>query len=144
MRILGIDYGTKRIGLALSDDNGKIAFPRGVIRNSKNALSEVLDLIKKEGVSQVAIGKSVNSGGQENQVDALSRDFGEELSKSIPVAYVDERFTSHEARLREFGKADNLARKIKKVLLNEIDDHAAQIILQRYLDKEQIIGEAKG
>lgn len=144
MRILGIDYGTKRIGLALSDDNGKIAFPRGVIRNSKNALSEVLDLIKKEGVSQVVIGKSINSDGQENQVDVLSRDFGEELSKSIPVAYVDERFTSHEARLREFGKADNLARKIKKVLLNEIDDHAAQIILQRYLDKEQIIGEAKG
>lgn len=134
MRILGIDYGTKRIGLALSDDNGKIAFPHSVIRNSKNAVSEVTNLIQKEGVSQVVIGKSINSDGQENAVEILSRDFGDELSKSIPVVYIDERFSSHEARLREFGKADNMARKIKKVLFNKIDDHAAQVILQRYLD----------
>jgi putative Holliday junction resolvase len=136
MRILGIDYGTKRIGLALSDDSGKIAFPHGVIKNTKSAIVEVLDLIKKENISQVVIGKSMTSGGQENSVEALIKSFGDELSKSVPVAYVDERFTSHEARLREFSKADNLARKIKKVLLSDIDDHAAQIILQRYLDKE--------
>jgi len=138
MRTLGIDYGTKRIGLALSDDDGRIAFPHGVILNSKRILYEIVALVKEEKVERVVIGQSLTTAGLENTIEKMSRDFGVELEKFVGVDYIDERFTSHEARLREFGKGDTHARKTKKKILKVIDDHAAQILLQRYLDKKNI------
>ena len=56
MKILGIDYGTKRTGLALSDETGKVAFPYAVISNS---LDEIIKVIELEGVSEVVIGESI-------------------------------------------------------------------------------------
>ena len=53
MRFLGIDYGTKRIGLAISDDNGQIAFPKEIVLNDSNTFKKIGEIIKKEKIDEI-------------------------------------------------------------------------------------------
>ena len=56
MRFLGIDYGTKRIGVAVSDENGMLAFPKEIIQNDKNTFDKLSEIIKKEKTVSVTVG----------------------------------------------------------------------------------------
>jgi|JI10StandDraft_1071094.scaffolds.fasta_scaffold00903_15 putative Holliday junction resolvase len=137
MRILGIDYGTKRVGLAISDESESIAFPFRVIQNDGRFYETLLEIIDSESIGEVLIGASTTSDGQDNSLEAPRKELVDRLRQDIPVFEIDERFSSHEARLREYGDNSRSARQEKKILKEHIDADAAQIILQRYLDKKR-------
>ena len=126
MKCLGIDYGTKRIGLAISDEEGKIAFPRAILENKEGFIERIVEFIEKEKIERIVIGESVNTKGEDNkimeEVDALSLVLKNKTG--IFVAEEKEFFTSVEARRFQDG--------------GSVDDSAAAIMLQRYLDKQQL------
>ena len=137
MRYLGIDYGLKRVGLAISDDNGTLAFPNGIFPNNLNLFKEIGFILKKENIEEIVVGESTDLKGKHN---ALSKDIGIFIGEiearfKVPVFKQKEFLTSVEARGRE-GKGQNNARKTKKDTSKKIDDVAAALILQRYLDKK--------
>ncbi|MGH7249835.1 MAG: Holliday junction resolvase RuvX [Minisyncoccia bacterium] len=141
MRFLGIDYGTKRVGLAISDDNHKLAFPKEIIENTSDIFQKLSEIIKKENISEIVIGESVDFKGRAN---ALSRDInifvlGLEEKFKLPIHRQKEFLTSVEARRpKDNLKAKNEGgahKRIKKPRGNYIDAEAAALILQRYLDK---------
>ena len=125
MKLLGIDYGRKKIGIALSDDEGKMAFPREVILNDAHALPHVIELVEQEGVTTVVVGESTNYKGEENPVmDAIKR-FNKTLEKKtkVPVHLEPETLSTKEA--------EHIQERHDK-----IDASAAAIILQSYIDRE--------
>ena len=123
MRFLGIDYGTKRIGIAVSDENIILAFPKGILLNNLNIFKNIGEILKTENISEIVIGESVNFKGKENIVSKEIKTFISELKDkfNLPIHEQKEFLTSVEAR--RFQK--------KK----EVDDSAAALILQRYLDR---------
>lgn len=144
MKYLGIDYGTKRIGIAISDESGSIAFPKKIISHGQQNsgakfLEEILDLIKSEGVQSIIVGNSLDNTGGRNAIMEDVDAFVEQLHalSGLPVLLHDERFSSVMARSMEFGKSDTIANPRRNDIRAEhIDDKAAAIMLQRYLDKQ--------
>ena len=134
MRTLGIDYGAKRIGLALSDEGGKFATPLDVLTESVE--EKILKVIQSEGVEQIVVGLPLNMddtmGPQAKQTVAWARDLATKAGK--PLIFVDERLSSFIAeqhlidRKRAGGK---MTRGQKK---QRLDAHAAADFLQAFLD----------
>ena len=139
MRFLGIDYGTKRIGVAVSDENIILAFPKGILPNDLNIFKNLEEILKTENVSEIVVGESVDFKGQENVVSKEIEIFISELKNkfNLPVHKQKEFLTSVEAR-GEGGKEKNNDRKIKREGSKKIDDSAAALILQRYLDRRNL------
>ncbi|MCC7160497.1 Holliday junction resolvase RuvX [Candidatus Nomurabacteria bacterium] len=151
MRFLGIDYGTKRIGVAISDENGTLAFPKEIIKNDGNEISYIGEILKKEKVSEIIIGESVDFSGKLNALSGRIEVFILELKEkfNLPVHKQKEFLTSVEARrysnhggqARKSGitkKDSNPSQshsKIKQIKSGRVDASAAALILQRYLDK---------
>lgn len=135
-KLLGIDYGEKRIGLAISDENGVLAFPIEVLENNKNILEEMAKILKENQVSKIVIGDSKDQNGAPNPIAGEIENFIIVLQKkfSIQVERQAEFFTSFESMRRE-GKGRNNARKIKRIFEKKDDAKAAALILQRYLDR---------
>lgn len=126
MRYLGIDYGTKRIGLALSDRDGKIAFPYRTIAAGKHASEEISALAEKENAERIVIGIPIPlSGGSSNTAETAKR-FAKEVERVCkkPVALVNEFFTT------KMAKQSGVAREKR-------DMSAAAIMLQSYLDQNK-------
>ncbi len=125
MRLLGIDYGTKRIGLALSDEAGHFAMPHSVLSNTKETLVEVVNICLKEKVQTVVMGESSNYDSTPNPVMADIKTFATALADKAKcqVVFEPEFYTSQEAQ-RIIGK-DNL-----------FDARAAALILKSYIDKQ--------
>lgn len=123
MRHLGIDFGTKKVGLALSDEGGAMAFPHSVVPNDAALFDTVLGLIRKEGVMVVVMGRSTNLDGTANPVDTNIDVFGKKLEESgVQVVFEPEQYTSQEA-MRIQGRNDML------------DASAAALILNSYLTR---------
>ena len=142
MRFLGIDFGTKRIGLALSDENGTLAFPKEIITNDGEALARVMDFVQRENIGGIVIGESTNFSGRPNKLSSKIKIFTDELSRKIklPIHRQKEFLTSVEARRSKDGKKDSHISpshsRIKKKKSTEVDALAAALILQRYLDQK--------
>ena len=130
MRHLGIDYGTKKIGLALSDEAGTMGFPHGIVQNDSRALGEIEKLVKSERVERTVMGESIAPSGQENPVAKDARAFVEELSQRTGVAAVfePEMYTTQEAR-RDF-EGVHISRG------GNVDASAAALILTSYLSRD--------
>jgi len=131
MRCLGIDYGRRRIGLALSDPTLLIATPLVIIENRgiKKTVLQIMDIIKENDIQQIVVGLPLHANGDESEMSREAKRFGEVfVALGFPVEYVDERFTSFEA---ESIIGNN--RQSKKI----IDKVAASIILQIYLDERR-------
>jgi putative holliday junction resolvase len=132
-RILGLDFGTRRVGAALSDPRGLIATPLEVYerRNATLDAAHYRQLVEREGVERIVIGLPVHTSGREGDLAALARAFGEWLAgvANLPVTYYDERYSSREAdeALRSTG-LNASGRKARRDML------AAQILLQAFLD----------
>ena len=141
MRFLGIDFGTKRIGLALSDENGTLAFPKEIVLNDGETIKKIGDIIAKEKVSEIVIGESVDFSGKLNALSARIEVFILELKENfdIEIHKQKEFLTSVEARKSKDGKKDlspsQAHSKAKQIKSGRIDASAAALILQRYLDK---------
>jgi len=131
--ILGIDLGKKRIGIAVSDINQKIASPLRVIENMK--FIETLDILKKilteRDVCAIIVGDPINMDGSIGPKSQSSRSFIKNLSKDldIPILLWDERLSTVSAE-RSLLEADISRKKRQQV----IDKIAASIILQNFLD----------
>lgn len=141
MKYMGIDYGSKRIGIALSDEGGMMAFPRGIIDQTTQTLVQIIELIEREGVQAIVMSDSVDGQGNQNQIMAEAQKFSERLVEetSLPLYFQKEQFSSHEAaQLGGFGgyeKRNQANQQGRQKSREHIDDSAAAIILQRYLDK---------
>jgi len=134
-RIMSLDYGTVRIGIALSDPMQIIANPFKVIQNSgEEVFSEINSIIKSENVGKIILGLPVNLEGKDTKKTIEVRDFFEKLKNrfSIPIIYWDESYSSVEAEemLKKMGKSIKESRKV-------VDKFAASIILKSYLDSIQ-------
>ena len=125
MRYLGIDFGEKRVGVALSDEEGKIAFPKAVLANDSDLLRNIVDWCLKNVVDAVVMGESRDYHGKINEIMWKIDSFRQQLeTMGIKVVFEPEFMTSAQAS-RVTG-------------LNEmIDASAAAIILQSYLDKQK-------
>jgi putative Holliday junction resolvase len=125
MRYLGIDYGTKRVGIALSDEGASMAFPKGVVRNTSTLVEDIVYLCDEESVAGVVIGESNKLDGTPNPLmEDINRFIHKWKEKTqIPISLHPEFLTSHQAQ-QVTGKNDM------------IDASAAAIILQSYLDKK--------
>ena len=137
MRFLAIDYGAKRIGLALSDDGGTLAFPKEIILNDKQKLDTILGVIEAEHIDEIVVGESMDLSGKPNPIMIEIQNFIQELQVEciLPIHKQKEFMTTVEARGRE-GKEMNNDRKVAKEKSSAADASAAALILQRYLDKK--------
>lgn len=136
MRYLGIDYGSKRVGLSLSDEEGKMAFPYKILKNDLGLVDAIHNICGTEEVSAIVLGESQDLSGKPNKIMGSIEEFKRNLEGELdlPIYFEKEFMTTIEARGRE-GKEGNNARKIKKEEQKRIDDSAAALILARYLDK---------
>lgn len=135
-RVLGVDYGTTRIGLAISDGLGITARPLEVVR--REDLEKALGRIAEEyEVETVVVGLPTSLSGHEGNSATGARRLGDEIGGilRVDVVFVDERFTSRmaEAALLESG----MKRRDRK---GTVDKVAAAIILQTYLDAKRSSG----
>ncbi len=123
MRYLGLDYGAKRIGVAISDESGGFAFPKETLANDTRAMGAILEMIANEKVTAIVIGDARAASGAENPVTFEADRFAERLGEKIeiPMHRAWEAWSSVEAsRFAPKGAHDDAA--------------AAAIILQRFLD----------
>jgi putative Holliday junction resolvase len=132
-RILGIDFGTKRVGAAVSDPRGKIATPLEVYQRRDQAQDarHYQQLILEHEIERIVVGLPVHLGGREGTAAALARNYGDWLAQvtSLPVVYFDERFTTSDAE--DSLIAAGLKHSRRKGLRDML---AARILLQNYLD----------
>lgn len=138
MKYLGIDYGSKRIGLAISDEEGKLAFPSTIFPNTSHTMVEFQKFIEMHNIEACVIGESVDQDGNPNNIAISAKAFGEVIKAQLglPVFYEKEFFTSFEAHGRQ-GKERFNARQVSYEKPDMLDARAAALILQRFLDKQQ-------
>ena len=138
MKYLGIDYGTKRSGVAVSDDTGSLAFPLTTVPSNREALSAIAALVKENDVETIVIGESRNFQNEPNEVMEDIEQFKKDLSEltMLPVVYEQELFTSAQAA-RQF--APDGSRK-QNPSQDKLDASAAALILQSYLDRTRKTG----
>lgn len=135
-RVLGIDHGGRRIGVAMGETETGLAFARPAIavRSTEAAVSAVAALAAAEGVELVVLGLPLTLAGDEGRQASVVRAFGERLAASgLRVAYSDERLTSWEAGERLAGASPRPSRRPSR-RSGEVDSAAARLILQQYLD----------
>lgn len=138
MRYLGIDYGTKKTGLAFSDDSGTMAFPYAIVP-TEGLLRYLVELRQKESFQAIVMGHSQTGGGEDNPVMKDIYLFQKKLEEEfqIPVHLQNEFGTSaHIHRMNDFlsGTRSDTQRKTKKSTA-PVDAGAAALILQRFIDK---------
>lgn len=134
MRILGIDYGTRRLGLAISDEDETLASPLPMLRRSRSHNRDLMalrSLIRGRGIGLIIVGLPLNMDGSCGDMARNAESFAEELRKRtrLPVTCCDERQTTQEAE-RVLLEAD-LSRKRRKEVRDSL---AATFILQAYLE----------
>lgn len=140
-RFLGIDYGTKRIGAAISDENRTLAFPKEIVPNDDKTWERLAEIIKKENISEIVVGESVDFSGKLNALSGRIEVFILELREKfhLPVHKQKEFLTTVEARKMGESKStlqgSQAHSKIKQIKSGRADASAAALILQRYLDK---------
>jgi putative Holliday junction resolvase len=136
VKVLGIDFGEKRVGLAVSDSDGRYAIAWKTLerRSDQQIIAELAQLADEESIDRIVIGDPRNldgsSGAQSERVLAFSKKLSAALD--LPLETVNESLTSHEAnaRLRAAGHSGRKRRL-------RLDSLAAQILLQEALDRRQ-------
>ncbi|MFO7262404.1 MAG: Holliday junction resolvase RuvX [bacterium] len=140
-RILGIDFGERRVGLAISDPTGTIAQPLPALtrrRGKRPPVEAIARIAEEHGATDIVIGLPLTLEGEESDWTREVRAFGERLAQrtGLPVHYVDERLTSVRAErtVRSLGLP-----KRERERKTRVDTIAAMLLLQAYLD-----GRARG
>jgi putative Holliday junction resolvase len=132
MRCLGIDFGSSRIGIAISDDLGMLAHPLETIPNDSGFLSRLRQIVLEKGVSRIVVGIPRNMDGSYGPAAEKAKLFLSELKSEfagVQLIAWDERLTTVEAQ-RLLHAAGRDVKKSRPV----IDQVAAQVLLQSYLD----------
>jgi putative pre-16S rRNA nuclease len=123
VKILAIDYGTKRIGLAVSDETATLARELAIVP-PKEFWQSIKDIIRRESVERIIIGLPLNMSGERTDKSREVQAFSDQLQEiaAVPLEFMDERLSSVMAENLPGGRENT-------------DSLAAQIILQNYLDK---------
>ncbi len=129
MKYLGIDYGTKKTGIALSDDAGTMGFPHSTRPTDPRLLDDLALLIKEQGVGAIVMGESRDLAGGENPVAEAARAFAEDLASrtGLPVHFEPETFTTQAARRMPDGSRMEGS--------PDVDASAAALILTSFLER---------
>lgn len=136
MKYLAIDYGLKRVGIAVSDVDGNFAFPRCTLKRETKAafFAELLALLEKEQAEAIVVGLPLYTDGTECLTTVQVRHFVESLKRrtSLPIYWMNEALSSAAAEheLYDFGMG---FREVKKV----VDQQAAVLILESFLDQTE-------
>jgi len=132
-RLIGIDPGGKRIGIALSDENKIVATPYTTIikENYKDLVDQIQKIVKQYDIDGIVIGNPINMDGTEGPSSQSAKDLAKNLSKDITenITLWDERLSSQGAFNLSNDLAINSSKKVKK-----LDENSAQFILQGVLD----------
>ncbi len=131
---LGVDWGRRRVGVAISDELGRMAHPLATLEPKSRArlVKSLSDLARERGVTVVVLGLPKHMNGAEGESAAAVRTLGAELEQAgLNITYWDERLTSWEAesRLREGGGSSRAK--------GRVDRAAAALLLQSFLDHER-------
>lgn len=130
MKYLGIDYGSKRTGIAVSDSSGRVAVVKELIElgNQKGVIERIKHIVQEEGVGVVVIGRPTNLNNEDTQQTETVDRFVEKLRDhlEVPVQTTDERLTTEMAKTL-----------LRGVPMGQRDQVAAQILLQDYLDQQE-------
>jgi putative holliday junction resolvase len=140
-KILGIDYGKARIGLAISNEAETLAERLDILSNPQKALSQLITLIQEKHIATIVIGNPLDAEGNPTEISQEVQTFATTLHESLTaqdiafnIIFWNETMTSYEAYENLFSRGKS-HKKIKEVL----DAEAARIILQEYLDnKDQL------
>ncbi|MFM2339528.1 MAG: hypothetical protein RLZZ360_164 [Candidatus Parcubacteria bacterium] len=126
MRLMGIDYGTKKVGIAFTDESGKMAFPHGVIPNTPKLLDVITGLINEKRVGAVVIGHSLDKEGKPNTVQAAVESLMLDLTLAtgLPIHLEPEQYST-QAALQLQGRTA------------QTDASAAALILDGYLTRKK-------
>lgn len=124
MQRMGIDFGSKKIGIALTDESGVMAFPHSVIPNDATFFKTIETLVEERGVQEIVVGHSLDRDGKPNKIHAAVEEFITDvtLQIGIPVHLEPEQYTTQQAA-RITGQNP------------QTDAAAAAIILDSYLTK---------
>ena len=132
-RLLGIDPGKNRVGIAISDENKVVSTPLKTIlkKNNSNFLDEIKEIILENNVKGIIIGHPINMDGSTGPSAQSAKDFAVYISNnvSIPVSMWDERLSSQGAFNLSSNLDINTSKKVKK-----LDQNAASFILQGAID----------
>ena len=132
-RLIGIDPGGKRIGIALSDENKIVATPYTTIikENYRDLVDQIKKIVKEYDIDGIVIGNPINMDGTEGPSSKSAKDLAKNLSKDITenITLWDERLSSQGAFNLSNDLAINSSKKVKK-----LDENSAQFILQGILD----------
>ncbi len=125
MRYLGIDYGKKMVGVAVSDEGGTVAFPYAILENTKGLVGGIKTICTHEDVETIVVGESVDYTGAPNLIKKEVDRFVVELHSAVNIPIVEERefLSTQQARFYQTKR-------------KRVDDSAAAIILQSYLDRK--------
>jgi putative Holliday junction resolvase len=126
MRLMGIDYGTKKVGIAFTDEGGNMAFPHAVVPNTPKLLDVIVGLIQEKKVGAVVIGHSLDKEGKPNSVHAAVEGLMLDLTLAcgVPVHLEPEQFTT-QAAIQIQGRT------------KDTDASAAALILDGYLTRQK-------
>ncbi|GBC87653.1 Putative pre-16S rRNA nuclease [bacterium HR12] len=134
-RVLGLDLGEARIGVAISDDERRLAVPLGTVRTgAPRDLAAIAELVREHDVALVVVGHPLSLSGERGEAARKAEAFAEALREvlPVPVALHDERLTTVEAE-RALGEAGARGRRRRRA----VDRSAAAVMLQAYLDAER-------
>lgn len=122
-RVMGIDYGSKRVGVALTDESGSVAFPKAVFPNDKYLRSTLVEFVAAHQVSEVVVGESRSNAGEENPIARSARSLAEalEADTGVTIHFEPEHYSSQEVRTHTGAR--------------HVDAEAAAVILNSYLTK---------
>lgn len=133
MKVLAIDFGLKRIGLAVGSSEAGIAFPRDVLLNDDQCWVGLKELVDRESIQLALVGMPLKRDGAPGDIDDELQHFLGKLRDLVEdVQVVDERYTSKmaQSKLREIGMKSKDQRDV-------LDSTAAQILLQEWLDQQR-------
>jgi putative holliday junction resolvase len=132
-RLLGIDPGSKHVGIAICDENQVVATPLKIIHKKKfeSLLMEIDILIKENNIKGIIVGNPINMDGSKSKSSQSATDFSKNLSKNItiPITMWDERLSSEGAFKITSELTTNVSNKVRK-----LDQNAAAFILQGAID----------
>lgn len=145
--VLGLDLGSRRIGVALSDDSGRIALPQGAFlrRGLRRDLEHLAALIRERSVDEIVVGLPIHMNGSEGAEAREARAFADALAKAsgLSVQCLDERWSSREAEraMREVSPKAGRGRRRAARERGEIDAAAASLILSTFLARRSVGSE---
>ncbi|MBM3707127.1 MAG: Holliday junction resolvase RuvX [Actinobacteria bacterium] len=140
MRIIGIDLGEKRIGIAVTDKSNKISYPLTVIENNSNIKERILKIINEYNIGKIVIGMPYNLKGEAGHQAKIASDFVDRNLKdfNLPIVCVDERFTSKIAintlKGTERIKKKSGKKKSFSFKPGDTDKLSASLLLNEYLE----------